>query len=225
MEPRELADLPYASDLRPHQGGLGPHEEYDLAHFDQLSLDDPAAQSARFMECAFTRVTFQQGQLRRARFMDVWLSDVRMIKTGLTETSWQDVIFAGAAIAGSEAYGSALHTVTFRDCKLDSVNFRDAGLTDVAFDNCLLREVDFGGAIMTRVVFTNSRLDNTDFSRVTLDDVDLRGAELGITITPGSLRGAIITSTQLMAAAPLLAETLGIVVRDDDESAGSPAEQ
>jgi uncharacterized protein YjbI with pentapeptide repeats len=217
MEPRELADLPYASDLRPHRGGLGPHGDYELAHFDQLSLEDPAAPSARFMECAVTGVTFQQGQLRRARFTDVFFRDVRMMQTGLAETSWQDVIFAASVIAGAEAYGARLRTVTFRGCKLDSVNFRDATLTDVTFDNCLLREADFGGAAMTRVVFTGSRLDNTDFSRVRLDDVDFRGAELGITITPDSLRGAIITNAQLMAAAPLLAATMGIVVRDDGE--------
>ncbi len=217
MEPRELADLPYADDLRPHRGGLGPHEDYELAHFDQLSLDDPNAPSARFLECALTGVTFQQGQLRRARFTDVWFRDVRMMQTGLAETSWQDVIFGTAVIAGAEAYAATLRAVTFRGCKLDSVNLRDAALADVVFDNCLLREVDFGGATLTRVSFTSTRLDNTDFSRVTLDDVDLRGAELGITITPDSLRGAIITSAQLMAAAPLLAETLGIVVRDGDD--------
>jgi uncharacterized protein YjbI with pentapeptide repeats len=215
VEPRELADLPYASDLRAHRGGLGSHEDYELAHFDQLSLEDPAAPSARFMECAVTGVTFQQGQLRRARFTDVFFRDVAMMQTGLAETSWQDVTFVNTAIAGAEAYGAKLRTVTFRGCKLDSVNFRDATLTDVTFDNCLLREVDFGGATMTRVVFTSSRLDNADFSRVKLADVDLRGAELGITITPDSLRGAVITNAQLMAAAPLLAETMGIVVMDD----------
>ena len=116
--------------------------------------------------------------------------------------------------------GAQLRRVTFAGCKLDSVNFRDAALTDVTFDNCLLREVDFGSATLTRTVFTNSRLDRTDFSRVTLDRVDLRGAELGITITPDSLRGALITSAQLIAAAPLLAETLGITVDD-----GGPGRQ
>jgi uncharacterized protein YjbI with pentapeptide repeats len=126
------------------------------------------------------------------------------------------VTFAGSVLAGTEAFAAQLRRVTFRGCKLDSVNFRDAALTDVTFDNCLLRDVDFGGATLTRTVFTASRLDKTDFSRVTLDDVDLRGAELGITISPDSLRGAIITTAQLMAVAPLLAETLGITVTGGD---------
>jgi hypothetical protein len=42
--------------------------------------------------------------------------------------------------------------------------------------------------------------------------VDLRGAELGIIITPGALNGATITEVQLAALAPLLAEQAGITV-------------
>jgi uncharacterized protein YjbI with pentapeptide repeats len=92
------------------------------------------------------------------------------------------------------------------------VNFRDAELTDVVFEGCLLRAPDFGSARMTRVRFTDCRLDQADLSKVTLDQVDLRGAELGLIITPDSLRGAIITTAQLYALAPVIAGTLGITV-------------
>ena len=50
MELRELADLPYAAALRPHEGGLRADEEYDCEHFDQLAFDDVTATNARFME-------------------------------------------------------------------------------------------------------------------------------------------------------------------------------
>jgi uncharacterized protein YjbI with pentapeptide repeats len=214
MDPRELADLPYAAALQPHEGGLRPHGDYDGEHFDRLALDDPAAASARFLECAFTGVTMHGGQFRRARFIDVWLQDVQLVTTGLAETSWQDVTITGAVLAGTEAYGAQLNRVTLRGCKLDSVNFRDASLTDVTLDGCLLRDVDFGGASLARTVFTDCRLEKTDLSRVTLDQVDLRGAELGIIIGPNSLRGAIVTTGQLVMLAPLLADSLGITVSD-----------
>ena len=42
--------------------------------------------------------------------------------------------------------------------------------------------------------------------------MDLRGAELGIIMTPGALSGATITTAQLTALAPLLAEHAGITV-------------
>ena len=113
-----------------------------------------------------------------------------------------------------EAFGARLHRVTLHGCKLDAVNFRDAELAEVVFDNCLLREVDFTGATLTRTSLAGCRLAGTTFTRTTLDQVDLRGAELGITTDATSLRGAIVTSAQLTAMAPVLAESIGIVVDD-----------
>jgi uncharacterized protein YjbI with pentapeptide repeats len=95
------------------------------------------------------------------------------------------------------------------------VNFRGAELTEVVFDNCLLRDVDFSGATLTRTTFGGSRLAAATFTQTTLDQVDLRGtAELGLVTDATSLRGAIVTPAQLTAMAPVLAETLGIVVAD-----------
>ena len=56
-------------------------------HFDGLDLDAPQAPGSRFMECAFTQVTVQDGRLRRARFNDVWLRGVRLTATELIETA------------------------------------------------------------------------------------------------------------------------------------------
>ncbi len=211
----DLADLPFAAVLTMNRGGLAPDAVYDCDHFDQVSFDEPQAASSRFIECAFTGVSFQGGRLQRARFSGVWLRDVRLVTTGLAETHWVDVVVAGSVAAGVEAFGAQLSRVTFRGCKLDSVNFRDAGLTDVTFDDCDLRDVDFAGATLTSVAFPDSRLTRTDFSRVRMDRTDLRGAELGVIIGPDSLRGAIISTAQLVYLAPLLAEIMGIKVSDD----------
>jgi uncharacterized protein YjbI with pentapeptide repeats len=211
--PRDrLADLPYADALTRHQGGLADDEDYEAAHFDGLDLDAPQAAGSRFMECAFTQVTVQDGRLRRARFNDVWLRGVRLTATELTDSSWIDATIIGSVAAGVIAHGSVLRQVIFRGCKLQGVNFRAATLTDVTFEDCTLREVDFGGATLRRCRFPGSQLHETDFSQVTLDKVDLRGAELGIIITPGSLSGATITPVQLADLAPLLAEHAGITV-------------
>ena len=55
--------------------------------------------------------------------------------------------------------------------------------------------------------------DCDHFDQVSFDD--LRGAELGVIIGPDSLRGAIISTAQLVYLAPLLAEIMGIKVSDD----------
>ena len=210
----DLADLPFAAALRIHRGDLAPAEAYEGAHFDQLDLGQPDAPGSRFLECAFTRVSIQDGQLRRAQFTDVWLRDVRLISTTLAESGWVGAELTGSVAAGVEAFAARLRRVSLRGCKLDSVNFRDAELAEVTFDNCVLSDVDFSGAALTRTVFRNSRLTRTNFTRATMEEVDLRGAELGITVDPTCLRGAIVTTAQLMDLAPLLAESMGLTVAD-----------
>ncbi|HMH94062.1 MAG TPA: pentapeptide repeat-containing protein, partial [Streptosporangiaceae bacterium] len=212
---QKLADLPFAAALTRGPAELAAGEQYDGVHFDQAELAGPDASGSQFLECALTRLTLSDGRLTQARFADVWLQDVRLISTGLARTSWRDVTFAGAVIAGAEAFGSLLRRVRFDRCKLDSVNFRDSDLTDVTFDNCVLRDVDFSSARLTRVTFPGSRLAATTLVKVTLDQVDLRGAaELGLTVDPAALGGAIVSTAQLLQLAPLLADSIGIVVTD-----------
>jgi uncharacterized protein YjbI with pentapeptide repeats len=211
---QELADLPFAQVLTAHGDGLMREEAYDGAHFDQEMLEDADGSGSHFLECAFTGVSLQGCRLERTQYAEVWLHDVRVIATSLARTSWRDVTFTGSVLAGVEAFGSLLRGVTFDRCKLDGVNFRDCDLTDVTFDSCVLRDVDFGGARLTRTKFPQSQLAATIFTKVTLSQVDLRGAELGIIVDPVSLSGAIVTTSQLIDMAPLLAESIGIVVQD-----------
>jgi uncharacterized protein YjbI with pentapeptide repeats len=210
-----LADLPYAATLAPHAGPLAAEGDYEGAHFDGLGLDAPQAPGSRFLECAFTSVSVTDGALRRARFSDVWLRGVRLTATDLSDSTWIDATIIGSVAAGVSAHGALLRRVAFRGSKLEGVNFRGATLDRVSFADCLLRDVDFAGATLRRCRFPDSRLSETDFSHVTLDQVDLRGAQLGIIITPDALRGATISPAQLGEIAPLLAEHTGIVVAGD----------
>jgi uncharacterized protein YjbI with pentapeptide repeats len=213
---QKLADLPFAAALTRRPAALAPGEQYDGIHFDQAELAGPDGSGSQFLECALTRLTLSDGRLTQARFADTWLQDVRLISTGLARTSWRDVTFTGAVIAGAEAFGSLLRRVRFDRCKLDSVNFRDCDLTDVTFDNCVLRNVDFSSARLTRVSFPGSALAATTLVKVTLNRVDLRGAaELGLTVDPAALSGAIVSTAQLLLLAPLLADSIGIIVTDD----------
>jgi len=223
MAPETLADLPYAASLSPHQGPLAAGTDYDGVHFDGLDLAAPRGASSRFMECAVTKVTVQDGRFRLARFSDVWLSDVRLTATELTETAWTDAVWSGCVAAGVTMDAAELRRVTFRHCKLDGANLRGATLVDVSFADCLLRDVDFGGATLRRCTFPSSQLRATDFSNVTLEQVDLRGAELGLIITPGALRGATITTGQLAELAPVLAEHAGIEVAEPRPNAQDSA--
>jgi uncharacterized protein YjbI with pentapeptide repeats len=211
----ELADLPYAAHLTTHAGELISDGDYDTALFERLDLDAPDAPNAKFLECAFSKVSMAGGRLQRSRLRDVWMRDVRLTGTSLVESSWQDVTIQSSAFAGAQVYGADLRRITFSGCKLDSVNFRGSSLTAVTFDRCVLRDVDFGGATLTGCAFAGSELSRTDFTKAHLEGTDLRGAELGIVVDPDSLRGAIISTAQLVMLAPALAECMGVVVSDD----------
>jgi len=223
--PRNLADLPFADELRPFDGDLELEGYYDRVRFDSSAFSDADAGGSRFMESALTSVTFDGGRLRRARLSDVWCSETRLVGSDVAESAWTDVWFSGCVLAGVQAFSGVLRRVTFRGCKLDSVNLRECSLTDVLFEDCVLRDADFGGAKLTRVRFPGCQLTGADFTKVTCADVDLRGAALGgpgggadaatgIRAGYDSLRGVRIDTLQLMTLAPLLAHHLGIAVED-----------
>jgi uncharacterized protein YjbI with pentapeptide repeats len=194
------------------EGDLEPDEHYEGLRFAETAFDDAAAGGCHFLDCEFAGGSFGAGRLRKSRFTDVGMVQVRFVATDLAETGWQDTTLTGCALAGVQAFSAALRRVTFRGAKLDSVNFRSAAFTDVAFEDCVLRDVDFGGATLQRVSFAGCTLAEVDFTNVSCTKVDLRGASLGITAGYGSLSGATIDSVQLVALAPYLARHLGLVV-------------
>ncbi|MBI1758912.1 MAG: pentapeptide repeat-containing protein [Actinobacteria bacterium] len=212
--PRELTDLPYAPYLEPFTGRIIPGAVHDGAHVDAATIEDVNAGTSRFLETAFSAVTFTRGSMRGARFNDVWLRAVRWAGTSLVETDWVDAELISTAIVGVEMHSSILRQVTFHGCKLDSVNLRGATITDVRFTDCQLRDVDLAGASLTNVSFPGSRLGPIRFAKAQMTNVDLTQAT-ALEIDDGidALRGATITQTQLYELAPWFAHSAGVTVQ------------
>ncbi|MGW4383840.1 pentapeptide repeat-containing protein [Kitasatospora sp. NPDC004531] len=209
-----LDDLPYAHLLRPHTGPLRADTRYDTVHFDDLDLGGQLG-GASFLECAFTGIRAEDAKLRRAGFNEVWLHGGRLVGVDLAESDWQDTEIDSTVLAGISAYSSAIRRTVFRQCKLEAVNLRGAVLRDVVFEDCLLRDVDLADAKLTDVTFPGSTLDEVRLRGATLKRVDLRpAASLGLPDGHLGLRGAIISTTQLLDLAPQFAHALGIAVRD-----------
>ncbi|MFG2181518.1 pentapeptide repeat-containing protein [Streptomyces abikoensis] len=213
--PRDLAALPYAHHLQPFTGELEHAGAYEWLHFDGSVFQDAEAGSSLFSQSAFSSATFERGRLRRSRFDEVWLHTVRMVGTNLAETTWLDSECTAGVFAGTEIHGSEMRRAVFRQCKFDSVNFRATSFKDVVFVDCLLRDVDFSGANLADVSFPGSTLDRARIDRATLTRVDLREATaLGIVSGIGALSGATISTAQLFDLAPVLAQHLGLTVKD-----------
>ena len=214
--PRALADLPYAADLTPLSDPLTPDSEYEGIHLDSLSVDEVSAAGSWFHRSALTSVVLAGGSAAHSRFDDVWLRGVRWIGTDICETRWLDSELVDSAWSGVIAVDAQLHRIRFEGCKLESVNFRTAKLRNVTFADCVLRDVDFSSAALRQVDFPGSRLDGVALHRANLEKVDLRGATtLDLIADIATLKGAILTTGQLMEMAPAFARAAGIIVRDN----------
>jgi uncharacterized protein YjbI with pentapeptide repeats len=210
---RALEDLAYAPYLEPWDGVLQPDARYDTVHIDGAEIESPLATGARFIESAVSSTTFDGGTFRLSRWSDVWLNAVRWIGTDLSGTDWMDVEINASVLAGAAVYDAQLRRVLVNESKADSVNLRGTRLQDVSFVGCTLTHVDFAGATLIDVSFAGCEILGATFDNAHLKNVDFRQAHaLEISSGYASLKGARITTSQLVGLAPSLANVLGILV-------------
>ncbi|MGW3120115.1 pentapeptide repeat-containing protein [Streptomyces sp. NPDC001107] len=221
LEPRQIAELPYAHRLEHFTGKLEREGAYEFVRFDGCNFEEVSGGSSEFLQCAFSAVTLAKGRFRRSRFDDVWLSTARIVGADFAESTWMDSEVAASILAGVEMFGTQMRRVAFHNCKFDSVNARVARLRDVVFVDCLLRDVDLSGASLTNVSFPGSALDRVHLDKAEMKDVDLRDAtQLGIVSGLDALKGARISTVQLLELAPALARMAGLIVEDHDSDTG-----
>jgi uncharacterized protein YjbI with pentapeptide repeats len=93
-------------------------------------------------------------------------------------------------------------------------NFRFADMRRVKCVDCTFVDADFLGATLHDVSFESCMLERTVFTKANCKTVDLRSSDLLELSGWSALKGAMIDGAQLVAAAPYLANELGIVVRN-----------
>jgi uncharacterized protein YjbI with pentapeptide repeats len=128
------------------------------------------------------------------------------------ESSWLRIRIEDSRLTGVDIGAATFEDCTFRNVKINEAGLRFAALKRVRFENCVLRNTEFNGAKLSQVSFDGCDLEGANFDGATCKSVDLRGEPLiGIKGVHG-LRGAIISSEQLMQLAPLLASEAGLDV-------------
>ncbi|NKY52109.1 pentapeptide repeat-containing protein [Nocardia vermiculata] len=214
--PRDLTDLPYAAALAQLDEPLAPDEEYRHVLVDGTAVDQIWAGGSEFTESALTNVVCTGGSVQQSRLSEVWMRGVRWIGLDASETRWTDVEIVDSAWSGVVAVDARLRRVRFEGCKFESVNFRAAKLQEVSFVDCVLRDTDFSRAGLRRISFPGSRLEGVALHGAALQDLDLREAvTLDLIGDIGALKGAVITTGQLMDLAPAFARAAGIIVNDN----------
>jgi uncharacterized protein YjbI with pentapeptide repeats len=222
---RELS-LP---DLTRFDGdSLQAHGEYVATDFVDLDLGGQDAGDARFLECRLTRCGLDGTSLRRARILESLLADLHATTVDLADSTWRDCHVTGGRLGAVDMVGATWTGIRIRDCHLGFLNLAGAELEDVTFERCAIGTLDLRTATLDTVRFVDTSLDELNVSGATLTSVDLSGAWLRSLVGVESLKGAIVSHTQLVDLAPLLAAQLGLEVRrdgpdPDDETTASPA--
>ncbi|HSX05749.1 MAG TPA: pentapeptide repeat-containing protein [Candidatus Saccharimonadales bacterium] len=148
-------------------------------------------------ECSDTELTKLEAagvQAYKANFLRVTMADCRLTGAELAEATFEDCVF--------------------KNVKFDEAGFRFAHFTRVRFENCMLRAADFSNAQLKQVVFTGCDLEMTSFMSANCKAVDVTGEDLAQVKGILGLKGATVSTEQLILLAPLLATELGFVISE-----------
>lgn len=162
--------------------------------------------------CEFDDVVADEFSIATSRVAETRFAAVGVPLFRMARSVFRDVEFDGGRLGAVEAYDLQARALHFRGCRLNYLNLRGSTLTDVAFTDCQIDELDLGQATVERMGFPGSRIGALTMHNAVLKNVDLRGVELGVVNGAASLKGATISSQQLMDLAPQLARESGIRV-------------
>lgn len=155
------------------------------------------------------------------------LPDARVIETLLTtplvaalvapDSDWRSVHVADGRIASLDLSGAQLRDMTLSGVRIGYLNLRSAQASDLTFIKCRIDTLDVTAGQMSRGVFVECQIGELLIQHAQLCEVDLRGAAVDRIEGVEALRGTTIGSDQLLLLAPLLADALGIDVRDEPD--------
>jgi len=166
-----------------------------------------------FLNAALRGCTLDDVVLDNCRVLDSMLEAVNATTLNARASTWRDSRVEGGRLGALIAHDAAMTRVELTDCKLDYVNLRAARIDDVTFAKCTIGELDLTGASAQSVSFAGGTIETVRLGDTTLKDVDFSEVALNRVEGVGSLRGAIVSESQLLELAPSLADLLGIVVK------------
>ncbi len=206
-------ELPRLTAFEDHL--LEVHHDYDAIDFVDRDFTGQDASDARFLACRLQRCRLDGLSLRRARIIESLLADIHGATVEMTDSTWRDSRLSGARLGAARLTGAAWTGVRVLRSKLGFLDLAGARLEDVLFEGCEIGGLDARSARLHSVAFIDCTVDELSLAGATLSKVDLSGARLRSLVGVESLRGAIVSSEQLIDLAPILAAQLGLEVRPD----------
>ena len=188
-------------------------EDLDLVDAD-LSGGDLSALT--LLSCRFSEVFANDTDLAAARLVDCRLERLSATYLHSPRSTWRTVELVDSRIGAWEIYDADVESVLIEDCRLGFANLVGTALRDVLIRGTRIDELDLSGIDAQRIRFEDCRVGVLRLCGGSLSDVDLRGLEMTAVSGIGSLAGATISSGQLTELAPLLAQHLGLRIKDRD---------
>lgn len=189
-------------------------DNLESASLEGLSLADISLHNFSLVDSSIYKCDFSLADMEKFDLNNIVIKDCIMSSAKFSESSWHIASIMNSRCSGIQLNQSVLKNIRFENCKLDIANFRFAKLTNVVFDTCVINEMDFYGAELKHVRFIDSDIDKVDFSQSKLVDVDLRESSIITVKRPSDLKGATITTQQLIQLSPQLAAEANIEVKD-----------
>lgn len=214
LHPPRISGITLPALAQGEPGLLRAHGQYDGESFAGADLSGQVLDGISFSECELVGADAHEASLRNARFLDTRVERLNAPVLTAPGLVLRDVSIGSSRIGSAEAFSSEWNAVSIDGSKLDFLNLRGSVLRDVSFSDCVIGELDLGGARLTRASFNNTRIDSLLLDQAVLEHVDLRGASIRGISGLGSLRGATLSSLQLVDFAGALANHLGINISD-----------
>lgn len=167
---------------------------------------------ASLVECVWEDARLTEGDLSGLTVAESRLSRLNIPHLQAPRSGWRDVLLEHSRIGVAELYDSVLSGVKLASGKFDLINLRGAELRDVLIEDCTLAELDLTQGSAQRVALRGTRVETLVLTGLRAQHLDLTGAEIGRIVGLEGLRGAVVSSQQLLELAPALAEHLGLEV-------------
>jgi uncharacterized protein YjbI with pentapeptide repeats len=210
IHPPILPANPSDQDLR----GLPPGGHLESLKVTGCELAGIIAKALSIDGVVFENCEISSSKLHKSTLGDVELINCLLFGTDFDGSGWLRIALTGGMSSGLVVTDSTLQDVSFRSAKLNLANFRMSRLRRVEFRNCDLSDADFQGSDLKNVVFKNCNLAGVEFSGCKAERVDLRNSNISTIRGVNSLKGATISTEQMMSIAPVMAAELGLDVQN-----------
>lgn len=197
----DLVDAP--ADVRAGADGV----RWQGPDFSGLTLS-----AVTYCEAELVSPVMDQTTLGGCRFVDVRLRDVDVVGATAPRSTWRDCEILGGRIGALSITDATVSSVIFSGLRLGYLSLRGSKVYDAEFRDCVIDELDLGMADVQRVAVNGSSIKELHLHQARLSQVDLRGGSISRIESPAGLRGALISTAQLMDLAPTLAAGYGIRV-------------